>query len=355
MPHAHGPGAALAAVAALLLLGGCGVASVDTTESHSPRAPVAEPFLSAIPAIDSVAGIRLPLDAYQVTYEEWAGLALAEARLNKACAARFGVDFDIPADQVLANALGQGTYDANKSPYAYYYFLNNMNVAREYGYVQPAGLPAEPAEEWTSPVLDDQYVWVVMNGLEPAPQPPELDRGPGQRHHTEATYPTGVERPVDSGGDPLPQGGCDGEAVSILAGDGEVYDYAYAHELAEEPYFRAFEDSRAVAVTEAWSACMADRGHDYDTPEDPFVDPAWYVMDADGTIDESRSPTPEEIVTAVADVECKQAVNYLGVRVAVESAYQVQVIEEHFQDLEANYRNAQAMLQRANAVSGGAS
>lgn len=337
-------------------MGGCDVASVDTAESTSPRAQVAEPALSAILAIESGAGVRLPLDAYEVTYDERAALALAEARLTKACAARFGVDFDIPADHVLANAIGIGTYDANKSPYAYYYLLNDIDVAREYGYLRPAGLPAEPAEEWTSLIHDDQYTWIVINGLEPAPRPPELDRGSGQSHHLEATYPTGVERPVDSDGSPLPQGGCGGEAVSILAGDGAVYDYAYAHELAEEPYFLALEeDSRVAAATEAWSACMADRGYDYDTPEDPFVDPAWYVVGSDGTIDESRPPKPEEIVTAVADVECKQVVNYLGVRVAVESAYQEQVIEEHFQDLEVNYRNAQAMLERANAVSGGTS
>lgn len=347
------PGSALAAVAALLLLvGGCDVASGDTAESPSPRAPVAEPVISAIPVIESTAAIRLPLDAYELTYDERAAVALTEARLVRACAARFGVNFDIPADQVLANAIGAGTYDTNKSRHAHRYGHNDIAVVREHGYLVPPGLPGQPSGEWIDPITNDPYIWVVMNGLEPGPQPPELGGASGR---LEGSYPTGLERPSDIDGDPLPQGGCAGEAASVLSGDGEVYDDIYVENLNDEPYFLALEDSRVAAVTEAWSACMAEKGYDYDAPEDASIDPAWFAVGPDGTIDESQRPKPEEIVTAVADVECQQSVNYLGVHVTVESAYQEQLIEEHFQDLELNYRNAQAMLQRANAVSGGTS
>lgn len=292
------------------------------------------------------------MDAYELGYDERVALVLAEVHATKTCAARFDIDFSIPADVAIASVLVPGTYDANKNRHAYRYGHNDLDVVREHGYVLPAGLPEEPSTEWLSPTQDDLYAWVVINGLEPGPQPPELSGASG---HITSSYPTGVTRPTDRAGNPLPRGGCGGEAVSILVGDGQVYDDIYVENLNNEPYFLAEEDSRVLAVTEAWSACMKDKGYDYSSPEEPPVDPAWYDAGADGTNAEPRQPTPEEIVTAVADVECQQAVNYLGVRVAVESAYQEQVIEEHFQDLELNYANAQAMLERANAAAASAS
>lgn len=336
------------AVAAALLVGGCGRPSVDGADRTDRQVP--EPSLAAVPTLTSVAQIRLPLDAYEVTYDEWAAIALAEARLVKTCAARFGVDYDMPADMILAKAIPRGAFDLDKNLHTRRYYNNDLEEARKYGYLRPPGLPAEPARDgWTDPGDKDLYAYVVLAGLEPGLEPPELggssgrvEAGPG------GAYPTGVQRPVDRDGNTLPQGGCGGEAASILAGDGEVYDDIYAANLNDGPYLEALKDSRVVAVTRQWSECMASKGYDYDDPGDVGADPTWREAD------EALRPLPEEVATAVADVKCKQSVNYLGVRVAVESAYQERTIEEHFQDLQRNYRNAQQMLRRANQLATGA-
>lgn len=82
-----------------------------------------------------------------------------------------------------------------------------------------------------------------------------------------------------------------------------------------------FTDSRVVEVTREWSDCMADAGFDYGDPFDASGDPRWGGDDAD-------RPTPAEVEVAVADVECKRAVNWAGILLAVETGYQTRLLAE---------------------------
>lgn len=321
---------------ALICLSSCSGGPGSTEVSSAEP----EPAIAAFPAIESTLEISLPMDAYRLTYDEQVQVIAARSRLTQACASRFGVEYETSLESAVHGSIPP-IYDANKSLYAYRYYVSDMNVA-EWGYVVPPGLPPAPVSAPSGPDTEDEYVQMVLNGLEPGPQPPALkddslvQPGPG-------AFPTGVERPVDANGDPLPLGGCVGEAVTILSGGSDaVYSEGYMDRIDGGPYFRALEDSRVQEVTRQWSSCMAEQGYDYPTPEEATSDPAWLQAD------EQLRPLPEEVPVAVADVECKRKVNYVGVRVAVEAAYQEREIEMLFEDLELNYRNGREQVRRAD-------
>jgi hypothetical protein len=89
----------------------------------------------------------------------------------------------------------------------------------------------------------------------------------------------------------------------------------------------ALDNARSSAelaqAVDAWSGCMADRGFSYDEPTDPTT-AAWPLDVSDA-----------EKQTAVADVECKQEVELLGVWVQAFADAQRDLIETYRPTLEA--------------------
>ncbi|MEU6016300.1 hypothetical protein ABZ826_20240 [Streptomyces sp. NPDC047515] len=141
----------------------------------------------------------------------------------------------------------------------------------------------------------------------------------------------------------VPKGGCEGEALRIItrgattpnevklpggstAGSGEGgFSEGFAEMVVSamrgEAMKRARNDSRFQKVTDSWADCMKDRGYTYDSPSAAVNDSHW--------ADNSGSPTRIEISTATADAQCKKKLNYLGVGIAVESAYEKKSIDEN--------------------------
>lgn len=134
---------------------------------------------------------------------------------------------------------------------------------------------------------------------------------------------TGTGDP-DLAGRSIPQGGCATEAQRRLTQGAPSVDGAVAIDIANASGERALADSRVVAVTTAWSDCMNGKGYRYPSPYEARDDPRWNPEGDDHAV---RSTSGEaEIRTAVADLECRRQVNYLGVRLAVISAYQAREI-----------------------------
>ncbi|MGH8826651.1 MAG: hypothetical protein ACRDVZ_03415, partial [Jiangellaceae bacterium] len=125
--------------------------------------------------------------------------------------------------------------------------------------------------------------------------------------------------PDDTQGNPLPDGGCGGEATAALGGFSE--DFGLPDGLTGESYERAESDSRVKAAVDEWAACMDRAGYEYESIWEPnnadWPDPAG----------------PEEIAVATADVACKAETNLAGIWLAVETAYQNQLIEENAEKL----------------------
>jgi hypothetical protein len=65
-----------------------------------------------------------------------------------------------------------------------------------------------------------------------------------------------------------------------------------------------------------------------------------------------RVPTRTEIVTALADVTCKQQVNLPGIWLAAQAGYENELIEEHRAALDTVRRFLSTGIMRARRVSG---
>ena len=84
-------------------------------------------------------------------------------------------------------------------------------------------------------------------------------------------------------------------------------------------------DSRFFAAVGTWSNCMKVKGFSTSDPVQLLSDPRW----------NTPAPTPEEIATATADVDCKIETNLVGVAVAVLKAYDDEYIANHLTELNA--------------------
>lgn len=107
--------------------------------------------------------------------------------------------------------------------------------------------------------------------------------------------------------------------------------------LVSDTTHAARADSRSVSADSAWSECMRDRGFEVPSPDESSN--TYIELDLE-----------LQVPVAVADVECKYATNYFGIRFGVESAYQRAAIEERFQELEAIAAEHRVTLERAEAV-----
>ncbi len=266
----------LAATMALLALG-CGGCS---SGGSGPADPVSEPQVADVRVITQESQIRLPFDAYNLTVEQRVQYDRANYLLTKQCMERFGVPFTEP----LQNPTVYNDMNNDRL-----FGLFNIQVARQYGFQAPPDPKAAAAER--------QYHW--------NPSPAE------QAVLGSADSPNSQFE--DQNGDPVPEGGCAGEALRRLSFFVPSTSPVDSHEL----YTRAIADSRTQAAFQSWSKCMASRGFDYESPIDIF-EKSW-----------NRPVTPVEVDTAVAHVQCAKSTNMVGIWVSVLSAYQDRAIEEN--------------------------
>lgn len=144
------------------------------------------------------------------------------------------------------------------------------------------------------------------------------------------------------GGDGARSGGCFAEVDDRFATRGGiVQDDELVVRINLESSSRTLEDSRLRDAFTQWSACMRSQGFAYATPLEASEDPKWGGDKA----------TPDEIATALADIDCMTRNNVVGVWFAVESAYQKQEIEQNFEKLEQIRRAIDTSVRLAEELS----
>lgn len=109
--------------------------------------------------------------------------------------------------------------------------------------------------------------------------------------------------------------------VKIKMGEGAppAQEFGLLFGLPEEAAARTANDSRYLEMIKRWVSCMSAKGYKFTSPQDASTDSRWPTDKA----------TTKEAQTAVADVKCKQEVNYLSLVVALRTAYENQLIEEN--------------------------
>ncbi|KAB1943421.1 hypothetical protein F8271_10020 [Micromonospora sp. ALFpr18c] len=267
--------------------------------SDDGREPSQEEPDITVTAISDVKTLTLPLDTYLPTREQASALLNAENRLKLGCLRRFGFELSVPEGRPRSMAMNERRYG-----------ITSVEDAATYGYRLP---PKYVVEREKEPEISAAASSVLT--------------GKGQNSYQ---------------GQPVPDGGCTGEARRKLTeGEAAKADANLAQNLKAEALNRARNDSRMVATFVKWKACMGQEGYDYSDPLDANDD----VQFASG-----EAASAAEIAVATADVGCKKKTNLVNIWAALDGAYQSRAIEQHGEALAATKRLLETRLRNAAEV-----
>ncbi|GAA2449767.1 hypothetical protein GCM10010421_47680 [Streptomyces glaucus] len=252
------------------------------------------PSVTGIRDIDTVAGLKLPLEPYLFTDGEMSSLMRARDALIQKCMRGLGLDYTPPKPQ---KHVGPKTMTERR------YGLADADLAADSGYHMP--------------------------GAEVRPEPPL----PAEQYRAL----TG-----EGAGKDVPEGGCAGQAEQTLAGESPFGVSDISQDLNSKSYELSMQDKRVQSVFQSWSSCMDKAGYKYPDPMAAMSAPEF-----------SRPEVGKgEVETAVADVRCKKNTNLIGVWYAVESAYQQKLIEKNSKKLDTIHAAKREQLKAAQKVTG---
>ncbi|WP_433515258.1 hypothetical protein ACQP2T_06340 [Nonomuraea sp. CA-143628] len=259
----------------------------DPSDGPPTADPLPEPTLGAIPVVTSRTPMAMPLDPVMTSLSDIALLDKAGELKATDCMHSLGFTDWTPT------TLGALTEDKDMDPLGY---LPPADVAQ-------SGYPSTFIDR-SSDTNASQAV---------SPSSDALRAYLGGEDQTAA-------------GTAVPAGGCAAVGDTQLKGSATVLPVD-PRMLAGEAMSSAMRDSRMQAVFASWSACMAGRGFQYDTPFDAQNDSRWGERTA------TTVAGTEEKSVAAADAACEQAINLVGHYKAVETAYQKQLLDAHRSEL----------------------
>lgn len=272
----------------------CSSATEDGAKSAREGGAPDSPSYSvpqSVPDVTSAAVPALPIEAYLASQDERKQILKASRLAAKDCMARYGFDY------TWTDSGTKTAGDDNAANRQRRYGIVDEASASKYGYGLPvdgSGAPEAPGVEMSE----------AANRTFLGDSDPLLKVSEGEK----------------VGGKEIPKGGCAGEAKRKI---GKGLDDSAAREINMASFKFSLDDEQVKSAIAAWSKCMGDSGHTFESPLQPFDELA-----ADGV-------TPNELATAKADIQCKYRTNLLGIWVAVESEIQKAMIgkkEEVLQD-----------------------
>ncbi|MEU4236115.1 hypothetical protein [Actinoplanes sp. NPDC026619] len=262
-----------------------GIAMVISTASActASPAPTSEPPIGAIPVVRSDSDIVLPIDAYRLSADKIRAFTVAVDILGRACMNRFGLywppNSPTPGPPAAQNARRYSITDPDKAKIEGYHHLDAEKRGKD--------IAARQAKQ-KQPTSDAVNVW----------------GGTGEQ-----TF----------GGQPVPAGGCAGEATRQLDKGAPKADPGIAERLQLDTYQQMAHDSRVAHAVGEWRKCMTAAGFDYPDPSAAGADRRW----------QTAQPSKAEITVATADAACKTQAKVAGTMLAVETAYQQRAMAKH--------------------------
>lgn len=271
---------------------------VTTGCDTAPRISAA-PTPVPTPTPTSMDQLRLPVDTFTLRPKQQATSEYLVYRAQQDCMRRFGFRY-LPhlTEGYIAEATATQREYASRR-----YGVSDRAMAAEYGYHLSDASTGSRAPQ-------------AVNSLSEA-----------ERTVLSGRTKSGGE-PGSVRGEPVPEGGCVGEAARTVQGDTSVSARkgdALVARLRRELFVRSRTDPRVTAVNKKWAACMHERGFTYRDPAAAVDDPRWDLQ--------NTAPTRGERAVARADVACKLRTNVLGVNFAVESELQNSAVAEHTDEL----------------------
>lgn len=308
----------------LLLVAALAWTAVGCSSGEKPQAPAAEAPSYKVQASKTWGGvaISLPLDSYTVTAQERQVLSQAVATLAGDCMKEYGFDWPAPLPPTPRNLNSK----------ARLYGVTDAESVAVFGYHPPLpkGMTARQAEQETV----------------------------RQRAHYDNVSSAAItlykgEGPSSVNGKNVPQGGCLGETRRKLGmRDAATLDSTF-NKVNLQASQQAGNDPRVSGLNQRWATCMKESGYHYKDPLAAAGDPAWTAGEGgEGSEDSDAAGTakPQEITVAATDVKCKQRVDYVRVRSAVEAEYQNKLIDKNVTALSAARDTWKSALAKANEL-----
>ncbi|MFD0574383.1 hypothetical protein ACFQ0T_40590 [Kitasatospora gansuensis] len=141
-------------------------------------------------------------------------------------------------------------------------------------------------------------------------------------------------------GQPVPDGGCLGEARRELGVGAAALGGPELNRIATDSFTQAQQDPRLADANAAWSACMKQSGYAYTDIWRANNDPRW----------SGPEPSALELATARADVACKLGTRLPTILLTIETELQTVAIHRHATALDRAGTHRAETVTRAAAV-----
>ncbi|MFJ5778574.1 hypothetical protein [Streptomyces sp. NPDC093094] len=303
------------------LLAGCGEGDGDRAAAPADRgrpAVASPPALGEIPVLSGTAALVFPLDAYDRRPADQNLLERAQDELAVRCMARHGFAY-VPPER------GASTPRPLNSRV---YGVVEAKEAAEHGYSDPGaqtdGRPRPAGKE----LSEEGLLTLYGEQTDPASMPASQE---------EAEREGGSAR--KAGGRAVPVGGCNRESyLKLYAPTADSVDIMFVFELKARSKTQSEADPRVRRNDAEWAACMRKAGHE--AASDPMKAVRQLGLEEDPSGPAARA-------AAKADVACKKKVNLVGVRYAVQSAFQKRLVARYAATLELAGKQQEDRMKRA--------
>ncbi|WP_157963980.1 hypothetical protein [Actinocorallia populi] len=259
-------------------------------------------------SISSIDEIRLPLDAYQPEHQKIVTFLRAQELLERDCLKRFGIN----------------------------------RVPRSDAYYETLAASASPSLSLWLGVTSEELAGRDGYGVDPVEVLVQEDSGAPPAEQRDVLE----GRIAEYSGQPVPERGCTGEAVDRLGLTGTSVAPTSVDNLGEGSLrtlanTSARSDPQMEKLNKAWNDCMNEAGY-----EDLRAPGPRYQR----SLGESISTKEQQM--ALADVKCKNKLNYMGVWSAVQGRYEQQLVDKNFEVLEQRKKVVDDQIRRATQILG---
>ncbi|MER5356262.1 hypothetical protein ABT093_38840 [Kitasatospora sp. NPDC002551] len=272
------------------MIAGGALLGVSACSDSAPAGPKGDHGAAAPPAVAQsglTKGMALPMSAYMVNYSQRQTIDRAVGRLTHDCMARFGLSYDPPPPDGNPASIYDDTNMVRR------YGITDREAAAKLGYT----LGSESYTPPPAPRMSAAQVAVFSGHVE--------------------LKPGAAEAPPTFNNIPIPREGCQREGLDKAGG---ILDVSLSGRLDNESFGTSQADPRVQEALGQWSSCMAGKGYTVDLPENAFK-----LAPGGG----AGAVSSAEIAVALADVDCKETVNLVGIWFETESRIQRELIEKN--------------------------
>ena len=308
-------------LAVLLVLTACGADTDAPLEKPSATNTASGSAAAKVPGSDVK---DTALHQYIYTPVEFATVTHAASLLTADCMERFGFSYPVPK---FTDAV-QETQKSEAEVVSRLYGPTNRADAEKYGYM-PASLYAESPAPAAPGSDSEAFAKVLYAGKLPGRHQGEKPTSPGEVD--------GVE---------IPPGGCLGDAWTQIAGNPDGLGSQLGRRLFIQSNFRAQSDPQWRSVVDEWAACLAQDGYQVTDPLNDEGD-IKKIMVSD---EEDTMASAAEIKLALADIACKEQVNFVRRLNAIDLKYAEEMVEDRQLVLGEERSRLDKLLKSASAI-----